>query len=297
MKMDSHCHTNCSDGSISICERIEMIRKLNYDAATITDHDFISLKQVKIAVNACQEIPYIPGIELTADEKGKIVHILGYFVEPENEDLQEHIKEIDNLELSKTKKIIKNLKEKKISIEMDELENNSLHSAHYLNLIKVLAKKLDFDKSLIFKYYMGAMIETNSNWTTFCECSVQKAINLIHKAGGVAVLAHPGFDNDPFMRPLGFLNNTEKEISLFTEWGLDGIECHCPSHSKEQYRYFEKMAEKFDLGMTEGSDCHGNDEYLGPSLMDKFQTEFDDGYERILHIQRKRYGKRWNPQW
>ena len=80
MRIDAHCHTDCSDGNVTIEERIAMIRSSGLDAATITDHDFISKEQVALARRHCQEMPYIPGIELSLRHQNKVVHLLGYFI-------------------------------------------------------------------------------------------------------------------------------------------------------------------------------------------------------------------------
>lgn len=297
MIIDSHCHTHCSDGSVSIVERIEMIKRLNKDVATITDHDFISPKSVSIAQEACDGMTFIPGIELTSHYNGCLVHVLGYFVDPSSTDLTQHIEELDYLDSVKTTKMLFALEKRGIKITLDELVNNPIHTTYYLNLIKVLAKKLHNDSALVFDHYMGSMKESGNDWITFVDCSVAKAIDIIHSSGGIAVLAHPGYGNDQMMKNLGFLYNTEETISHFCKMGLDGVETHCPSHSLDENLYYASIAKELNLLQTEGSDCHGDDDYLGPSLMESFTQEFDDGYERLLRAYRKRYRKEWGGLW
>ena len=297
MIIDCHCHTNCSDGTVSIVERIEMIKRLNKNVATITDHDFISPESVAIAKNACELMPYIPGIELTSHYNGFLVHILGYFVDPSSTSLQKHIEQLDYLDVLKTTKILKALKDKGIDIALDELVTNSIHNTYYLNLIKVLAKRLNNDSSLVLRNYMEAMKESGNDWVTFIDCSVGKAIDIIHNSGGIAVLAHPGYENELIMKDLGFLHNDEHSITHFCELGLDGIETHCPSHSPQEYVYYDSIADNLGLLHTEGSDCHGESDSSGPSIMETFTQDYDDGYERLLRAYKKRYKKDWDGLW
>lgn len=282
MKIDAHCHTNCSDGVLTIEERMAMVVDLGFDAATITDHDYISTAQVELARSCAPQIPYIPGIEFSCINNDKIVHILGYFINPEDNGIQNYIAEMDYRELEITKKMLAALKKEQVVITLDELKSNPLHTCHYLRLLKVLALKVHNNKEKVFNYYMGALAVNNMRWLDFFTCSVQEAIELIHAAQGIAVLAHPGFEADPFMGNLGFLDHDEEVIKSYANWGLDGIESHCPSHSPRQYLYFDTIAESCNLLTTEGSDCHGEDSYLGPSLMDKFEVQFDNGYERLV---------------
>ena len=92
MKIDAHCHTDCSDGNITIEDRISLIKASGFDAATITDHDFVSLEMVERARKAAGVVPFIPGIELTTKHYHKVVHILGYFIDPDFPSLIDHIK-------------------------------------------------------------------------------------------------------------------------------------------------------------------------------------------------------------
>ena len=75
--------------------------------------------------------------------------------------------------------------------------------------------------------------------------SALEAIELIHQAGGLAVMAHPG------------LNRTDDVIPVLVEAGLDGIECFHTKHSTATVEHYLEMADRFHLLVTGGSDCHG----------------------------------------
>jgi predicted metal-dependent phosphoesterase TrpH len=82
LKIDAHCHTDCSDGNVTIEERIQIIKDSGYGAATITDHDFISTEMVERARAAAGELPYITGIEFSLREADQVIHLLGYYIDP-----------------------------------------------------------------------------------------------------------------------------------------------------------------------------------------------------------------------
>lgn len=293
MIIDAHCHTNCSDGVVNIKERMELIRFCGYKAATITDHDFISSEQIRLAKSYAPDMLFIPGIELTTVHYGKTVHVLGYFVNPDNIDLQRHIKELDERESSIVSKMLDQIrKDYDVDIKEEELLTDSLHSCRYLKLIKVLAKHLNYNKDLQFKAYYGSLDKMGLSWNSFFDCTVQKAIDLIHGAGGIAVVAHPGFSADPFMEKLGFLDHTEEMFQEYKKMGLDGIETHCPSHKDEQSDLFKTWADKLGFLCTEGSDCHGTDPALGPELMSSFKCQFSNCVEDMIDCYKQRYGKK-----
>jgi predicted metal-dependent phosphoesterase TrpH len=75
--------------------------------------------------------------------------------------------------------------------------------------------------------------------------SAAEAIQLVHQAGGVAVMAHPG------------LNRTDEVIPEMAEAGLDGIECFHTKHSTSTSEHYLEIADRFNLLVTGGSDCHG----------------------------------------
>ena len=283
MRIDAHCHTDCSDGCVSIEQRIRMIRDCGYLAGTITDHDYISTEQVNRALACGNDMLFIPGIELTTVHLGKTVHILGYFVNPDDSGLRKHIKELDEREYEIVRKMLRTIKSKwGFEILESDLDVDSPHSCHYLRLVKAVSRNCGYNFEKAQPVYYGSLAENNADWNSFFDCSVEKAIRLIHEAGGIAVLAHPGFEDDPIMGVLNFLDHDFSLFEQYKGWGLDGVECHCPSHSAVQSQRFGVWADKLGLLRTEGSDCHGADPALGPALMDKFHTENEHGVEDMI---------------
>ena len=283
MKLDAHCHTDCSDGNISIEARMALIRKLGYEAATITDHDFLSAEQVRRARAAAGELAFIPAAEFSAMYQGQTVHVLGYFLEGEDVRLQEHIQKAQEVDKQVSARIMAELYRNGEPRSIEDFANPSLHTMYSMQLVKRAARDLfGNDPARMLTAFLEIQQRLNLKYADFAPWPVREIISLIHEAGGIAVLAHPGGLDEPVMRRLGFYYHDRKALQQYRDWGLDGIETRTPVHTPSETFFYEKSAKDLGLVMTSGSDCHGEDEYLGPALMGKFTDLFADGYERLF---------------
>ncbi len=290
MRIDAHCHTDCSDGNVTIEERIAMIRSSGLDAATITDHDFISKEQVALARRHCQEMPYIPGIELSLRHQNKVVHLLGYFIDPEDSGVQRHISSVQEHDIAVTEKLTAHYRNRyRCDITLEDLKSDSLHTFYSMSFIRKAASDLfgnDSKKSLAA--FQDAEETLGMSYADFSPWDVRSAIELLHTAGGIAVLAHPGGRNDALMQTLGFLLHDETHIRAYVSWGLDGIETGTPVHTPEETLFYTGLCREYNLLSTAGSDCHGNDPYLGPATMGVFTDIAGDSYETMCEYHQKK---------
>ena len=282
MKIDAHCHTDCSDGNVTIEERIQMIKDAGYGAATITDHDFVSEEMVRRAKKAAGDIPFIPGIEFSLMEAGKTVHLLGYYIDPAHPDLQAQIQKAQDLDKAITTKILEAYRPLGVNFEIDDLLSDSLHTFYSLQFIRRVAREFfDNDGSKMMPYFLETLNKLKLSYAEFAPWPVRDAIDLIHKTGGIAVFAHPGGADDPVMQTLGFILADEDLIKKFVDWGVDGIEASHPCHNQKETVFLSTQAAKYGLLETAGSDCHGDDPYLGPKTMGVFTDIPDDLYEQM----------------
>jgi predicted metal-dependent phosphoesterase TrpH len=288
MRIDAHCHTDCSDGNITIEDRIEMVKRYGYEAATITDHDFISTEQVNRARQACGETPYIPGIELSLAYANRVVHILGYFVAPEESALENHQNKVQTRDREVTSKLLGYFRDRGANFTIEDLEATSLHTFYSLRLVKRLARDLFENKPpRTLAAFTEAMKDLDLEYVDFAPWSVREGIDLIHQAGGIAVLAHPGGEDDKAMRALKFLNHNQDVIQTYCDWGLDGVEVFTPTHTPREKEKFRQIAEELGLLITAGSDCHGDDPFLGPALMGTMTDIPVNLYENLVACHQK----------
>ena len=189
MRIDAHCHTDCSDGNITIEERIALARSSGFGAATITDHDFISSEQVLRATKACGDMPFISGIELSLRYQGQVVHLLGYFLDPANTAIQEHIAQVQEVDFARTLDLIKYFAIFDYRVSSDELVSSSLHTFYSMMLIKKVANDLfENDTQRSMQAYLAALKWTGLSYTDFTPWDVKPAIEMLHAAGGITVI-------------------------------------------------------------------------------------------------------------
>jgi predicted metal-dependent phosphoesterase TrpH len=264
-----------------------MIQNLGFDAATITDHDFISEEQVKRAQAAAGSMPFIPGIELTLAHEGKPVHLLGFFIDPGNTELQRHITRVQNLDQAYTTMLLEIFRKQGALFGLKDLISQSLHTCYSLSLIKRLGRELFKNKrELLLAGMLEAFDQIGMKYADLAPWPVQEGIRLIHNAGGFSVLAHPGGIHRDEMRKLDFLLHDGSHIKRYTEWGLDGIEAFSPCHSIEESKFYSELAVEHNLIITAGSDCHGNDSLFGPASMGVFNEIPQNLYEEMLNRHR-----------
>ncbi|MBN1263979.1 MAG: PHP domain-containing protein [Anaerolineales bacterium] len=285
---DAHCHTDCSDGNITIEDRIRLVKELKYEAATITDHDFISSEQVLRAAAACEGIPYVPGIELSLSCQGTVVHMLGYFIDPVNQQLQDHLARVQSVDREITARLLSAFQRQGASFSLTDLEADSLHTFYSMQLVRRLARDLYTTRpEALMPAFLDELYRHNLTYADLAPWPVHEAIDLIHQAGGIAVLAHPGGRTDAVMRTLGFRWHNEEQIRLYADWGLDGVETRTPVHTAIEINFYEEIAARYHLLATSGSDCHGDDPYLGPAQMGSYQNLHEGLYNNMLATLKK----------
>lgn len=248
--IDMHTHTNSSDGDYSPKELIELAKKQNIKILGITDHD--TLEGIKHMPNNIKGIKIIPGIELTAKVKKGRMHILGYNIDINNEELNNKMSWLKNKSTNSVISLIEQLKKDyKIYFTHEEIKEliNANHNLGRPDLARLLIRKgyvktvqEAFDKYLIAAYDKTRKV--NKNLTP------QECINLILNSGGIPVLAHPHsleLDNEKL----------EKLLRKMIKQGLKGIEVYHSDHTKEKEEFYLYLANKYNLLISGGSDYHG----------------------------------------
>lgn len=244
MFADLHLHTNFSDGTYSPEELVAQAARNNLAAIALTDHDTVEgCERAAIACKAV-EIEFIPGAELTAEQNENEIHILGYFLDTHNEKLLAEIAKFQAVRQQRIHEMVARLNELKVALRVEDvIALANCRSPGRPHVARALVKagfctSLDEAFERFLKKHRPAFVPK-------AKISSQVAIELIHQAGGLAVMAHPG------------LNRTDEVIPDLVEAGLDGIECFHTKHSTATSEHYLEIADKYNLLVTGGSDCHG----------------------------------------
>lgn len=249
-QIDLHVHSSASDGTLSPSELVEEAQKAGLAAFALTDHDTTGGIAEAAAAAKNTDVELIPGIELSTSYKDKEVHIVGLFIDEKNPLLSEHVLRFQNSRKNRNLEMYEKLREEGFEISKELLQEmfpgavlTRAHVARFL-LEKGFIKSMQeaFDK------YIG----------DGCRCFVPRekvtpgqAIELIHAAGGCAILAHPAIYHMSDQRMRELLDDCKAN-------GLDGIEAIYSTYQPGDERYIRRLAEEYGLKISGGSDFHGS---------------------------------------
>lgn len=253
MAIDLHLHTQASDGTWSPAELVRKATHAGLSAIAVTDHDAIaSLNQAaQEAVSA--GLTFLPGVEISASYNRDIfLHILGYGINPEDPAIKKVLTFNQRAWDQSEYDSIDNLAKIGITINMDRYNHwrTNRHQGGWplLNTLQEMGAIQGIGD--YFNLYFGL---GKPAYVEIIFVSPQEAIDAIHQAGGVAVLAHPGLykeDGRLLLRKQGFLDS-------LIELGIDGLEAFNSSHDPAIAEEIRSIALEKGLLITGGSDCHG----------------------------------------
>lgn len=249
---DLHTHTINSDGTYTVEEIIKKASERGLKVIAITDHDtvdgLLDTEKLKEYENK-YDIKIIKGIEMSCNLNGKDVHILGYFLNLEDKNFLKELERIAEIRNERNEKIIKKLKDLNIPVTMEELKTivkgNVISKAHFAEIM--LQKGYVNCKSDAFKNYLGksgvAFVEKRDYKPT-------DAVDILVRNGAFVSLAHPKLITEN-------TDEVEKLIIELIKHGLKGLEVNYYSFSEKDKAFYKKLAEKYNLIITGGSDFHG----------------------------------------
>jgi predicted metal-dependent phosphoesterase TrpH len=248
---DLHVHTNISDSTFSPEKVVRYAKMQGLDAIAITDHDTCAAIAPAIMAAKGVDIEIIPGVELTAEMGDDEIHVLGYFIDWQDDLFTKKLKELCRVRKERAKEILKRLNEQGIDLKYEDLEeiagpdSSSLGRLHIANLLykkgKVACVKEAFTK------YIG---NNSPAYVKKFKLSPKDAVDIIKDAGGVSVLAHPKTINTE-TRPLKDI------LKILVNEGIQGIEVYHSDNNDRESSEFKKLAGEYGLLITGGSDCHG----------------------------------------
>ncbi len=256
--VDLHTHSCKSDGSKSPSELVDMAREIGLAAMALTDHDTTDgvEEAVTHAANlrsaGLDNVPeIIPGVELSTDKWGCDIHVVGLYIDVYNMPLQKSLTDFVLKREKRNELMCDRLRELAgFDISYEKLTaaypGAVLTRAHYATYL--IYKGFVKDKKEAFSVYLG---EDTPYFVPREKITPVDAVHLILNAGGIPILAHP---------MLYKLTEAQLEalICEMKNAGLVGIEAIYSTYTIEQERYVRRLAEKYGLLLSGGSDYHGD---------------------------------------
>lgn len=249
-KIDLHVHTTASDGTYCPRDVVSLAAMQGLKAISLTDHDTMAGLQEAGEAGKLLGVTIVPGIELSTDYRGKEVHLLGYFLNPEAPQLKDYMDWVRFARRTRNEKIVEKLQKKGFDITMEQLEMGNPgavlgrpHIAAHL----VAIGAVDSVKEAFRRY----LTRGRSCYVAREYISFEDGAKLIRDCGGVAVLAHPlqyGFDRSAL----------ETLVKDAVSAKVTGMEIYYTGYTQSDIQKLFDLAEKYTLLPTGGSDFHGD---------------------------------------
>jgi 3',5'-nucleoside bisphosphate phosphatase len=244
MRIDLHMHSTASDGAYSPSEVVQIALTNQMDVIALTDHDTLNgIGEAQLAA-ASTKVEVLAGVELSSEDKKGDRHVIGYLVDPGHTAFQQLLADLRGSRVERAQRIVEKLHALGLNVSLDRVYaiagTGAVGRPHVAKAM--LETKLVGSLQEAFDKYLA---DDGPAYVPHVTLGPKHAIEMIHAAGGVAVLAHPG--RYPDYRPI-----VEELLPL----GLDGVEAYYPDHSPEISQALRLLARERDLVFTVGSDFH-----------------------------------------
>ena len=245
--IDLHLHTTASDGLLTPAVLVTRAAAVGLSVISVTDHDTVAGLSEAADAAARLSLRLVSGIEITAVEKGRDVHILGYFFQADSGVLAQFLREQRRDRLRRVREMIARLQELGCGIEQEPLLARAAEGSRSIGRPAIadalIAAGHASDRNDAFARLIGrgrpAFVPRHGPGGA-------AVIQVIHAAGGLASLAHPGV--------LG----ADELIPALAAAGLDALEVWHSDHSPQQQEHYGDLAARLGLARSGGSDFHGD---------------------------------------
>ena len=247
--IDLHIHSTTSDGTWEPSEITEVVKKNQVGVFSITDHDSTEAVLIGEELAAQSKLNYIHGVEISSTHKTDWEHILAYGVDLRNENLQQLLQENKEKINKKDKVSVEYLEDNGYVVSTNEFMQYTYDKRRggFKLLNYLIDKNICKNVGDFFTIFSG--MDQVSGFPQYR--SVEDVVNVIKKAGGMPILAHPFYTTKDY-------ENIPGRLKPFLNRGIEGIECYHPSHDLKVAQECMAFCKKNNLVMTVGSDCHGD---------------------------------------
>ncbi|MGE5316290.1 MAG: PHP domain-containing protein [Acidobacteriota bacterium] len=258
-KADLHMHTVHSDGILTVAQLLDECARRGLTTISITDHDSVEAFPEAIERGAALGIEVIVGVELSAAFEDRDVHILGYFMDHQNERLRDYLVFFRRERVRRAERIVKKLNNLNVPLTMDEVMkcagDGAVGRPHIATALLNAGLTRSYQEA--FERYIGNHCPA---FEKKFQLTPPDAVALISSSGGLSFLAHPG------------KYITDDMLQHLIKAGLDGIEVIHPAHTNELIAHYRGVVNEYCMLESGGSDFHGgnknDDATLGTMSVD-----------------------------
>jgi predicted metal-dependent phosphoesterase TrpH len=247
--VDLHNHSTFSDGDLTPTALVRLAARRGVTHLALTDHDTTAGLDEAHAAGQALGVTIIDGVELSAWSRREL-HVLGYHVDRHHAPLKARLEAQRTGRIERVHTIGERLAALGKPIDVDAVMASAHGNVGRPHIARALVKA-GWVRTMneAFQRFLG---DGQPAYVPAARMGVAEAIELIHDAGGVAVLAHPG------------VGDVDAQVPEFVDAGLDGLECHHPAHDTAKTHHYVTMARLLGLCETGGSDFHSPKHSAGP---------------------------------
>lgn len=250
MSLDLHLHSTFSDGTLTPTALVRLAKAKGLAGISITDHDTTEGTAEALSAGETMGIEVVPGIEMSVVHNDLHLHLLGYYINHDSEELQSMLQQIQMARSRRNTEIIDRLQHLGLNVSVAEVQQKStVGQTGRPHMAQVLVEKgLVGSMDEAFARFLG---RGAAAYVPRQILPVTEGISLIVQAGGIPVLAHPAtIDNS--------LRKIPALVEQLVPLGLGGLEVYYPVHTSKNQKQLTGLAARYGLVVTGGSDYHGD---------------------------------------
>jgi 3',5'-nucleoside bisphosphate phosphatase len=243
--IDLHMHSTASDGTLPVDDLMKLAAKVGLKTLSLTDHDTTAALDRAVEIGAALGMEVIPGVELSADYGGKEVHILGYFIQYHDATFQTNLEKFRFNRYGRAQAILAKLADLGLPLSWERVLEIAGDAAPQRPHIATALKEKGYVSTIeeAFQLYIA---NNGPAYVHSERITIEQAISLIKSVGGLAVVAHPTYTSDMLT-----------VVELAAKAGATGIETHYGKYDEATVAEILRLANRYDLVPTGGSDFHG----------------------------------------
>jgi len=257
---DLHVHTTASDGVWTPAEVVRMAGAADLKAIGIADHDTVDGLTAAVAATAKNEVEIVPGVEINTDYRGRGIHILGYYFDPDSSVLTAKLAQLRQARRERIEKIVLLLQDAGIRISREHVMrlagSGTVGRPHVARALIELGLA-----SSVKDAFSRFLVQGRPGYVERYKITPAEAVSVIRQSRGIPVLAHPGSAG------------MDELIPELLPHGLLGIEVFHPEHDAAATRRYARLAREYGLLITGGSDAHGPD-YRSPTTVGTYRVPY-----------------------
>jgi predicted metal-dependent phosphoesterase TrpH len=268
VRIDLHTHTTASDGLLAPEAVVQLAHDAGVTVLAVADHDTTAAVDAAVAAGKRLGVDVIPAVEINTDVDEAEVHILGYYIDHEAPWFQEFLTQLRNGRENRAAKMVDKLNALGVPVDyarVRAMAEGAVGRPHVARALVEVGAVQTTDEA--FQKYIG---RSGPAYVERMKVTPEDAVRVIVRAGGIAVLAHPGW------------GVRDEWIPALIEAGLEGIEVYYPDHTPAMTAHFMELAKRYRLLITGGTDFHGGDlatrvgigsQYVPPEVVERLQAK------------------------